>query len=37
MNIGNDLSGLKEKVRNIDEKFNALASDFKEHIKQNRK
>ena len=34
MALGNDLSALKEKVKNIDNKFNALASDFKTHIKQ---
>jgi len=33
MGIGNDLSGLKEKVNNIENKFNSLAKDFKEHIK----
>jgi len=34
MALGSDLSALKEKVRNINNKFNALASDFKAHIKQ---
>jgi len=34
MALGSDLSALKEKVKNIDSKFNALASDFKAHIKQ---
>ena len=33
MSISGDLSILKERVRNIDNKFNALASDFKVHIK----
>ncbi len=33
MNIGNDVSSLKEKVNNIENKFNSLASDFKNHIK----
>lgn len=34
MALGSDLSALKEKVKSIDSKFNALASDFKAHIKQ---
>ena len=33
MSIGNDLSGLKERVRNIENQFKSLASDFKGHIK----
>ena len=33
MNIGNDISSLKEKVNNIENKFNSLATDFKNHIK----
>lgn len=33
MGISNDLSALKENVRNSDNKFSALASDFKAHIK----
>ena len=33
MGISSDLSTLKERVRNVDNKFNALASDFKAHIK----
>ena len=33
MNIGNDVSSLKEKVNNIENKFNSLAKDFKDHIK----
>lgn len=33
MAFSNDLSTLKERVKNIDGKFNALASDFKDHIK----
>lgn len=32
MGISSDLSALKEKVRNIDNKFSALASDFKAHV-----
>ncbi|MDD5086436.1 MAG: hypothetical protein PHV16_01660 [Candidatus Nanoarchaeia archaeon] len=31
--LSSDLSTIKEKVKNIDFKFNALAHDFKEHIK----
>ena len=31
--FSSDLSTLKERVKNIDGKFNALASDFKQHIK----
>lgn len=34
MAFGSDLSALKEKVKNIDSKFNALDSDFKAHIRQ---
>ena len=34
MTLGSDLSALKEKVKNINNKFNALASDFKAHINQ---
>lgn len=33
MGMSSDLSALKEKVKNIDNKFNALASDFKAHLK----
>lgn len=33
MGVSSDLSALKEKVRNIDNKFSALASDFKVHVK----
>ena len=33
MGIGNDVSGLKERVRNIENQFKSLASDFKEHIR----
>ena len=31
ISISNNISSLKEKVRNIDRKFSALALDFKEH------
>lgn len=33
MSISNDLSALKETVKNLDNKFGDLASDFKVHIK----
>lgn len=33
MSMSSDLSALKERVKNIDNKFAALASDFKTHIK----
>ena len=33
MSIGGDVSSLKEKVKNIENKFNSLAFDFKDHIK----
>ena len=33
MAFSSDLSTLKERIKNIDSKFNALASDFKNHIK----
>jgi hypothetical protein len=33
MSVSNDTSALKEKVKNLDSKFGALASDFKTHIR----
>ena len=33
ISIGDDVSSLKVKVKNIENKFNALATDFKEHVK----
>jgi len=33
MSVSNDMSALKERVKNLDNKFNALASDFKTHVK----
>ena len=33
MGISNDLSGLKEKVKGLENRFNAMALDFKSHVK----
>ncbi len=33
INFGSDISTVKERVKNIDNKVDSLASDFKEHLK----
>jgi len=35
MSLGNDIAGLKERAKNSERKFAALASDFKEHVKSS--